>query len=791
MKLRKKTVLRALALLALGMLAAGLIAPHLTVNRFARRVRESLEAALGRKVELGEVSLSLFPSPGFSVSRVVIHEDPRISLEPLAYLESLEARVSFRSLWAGRLEFSTLRLNQPSINLTKPRAGEWNFEPLLTRTVGAAAQPELRFPNLEVRGGRINFKFGEVKSVFYLTEPEVDVSPPAARGGEWRIRFAGEPARTDRPARGMGRFSGRGRWRPDPRTGGQLELSLELENSPLGELTSLVHGHDLGVHGRASSSATISGPAHALQIRGRLQLQDIHRWDLMPPHGEGWRLDYRGRLDLAGQVLELESSSPTDPAPPVAFRVRVREYLSQPHWGILATFRKLPLAPLVEVARNMGVELPSTLAAVGDLEGVMGYSPEGGLQGRLACPEAGVTITGTPGFRLRRAEVTLDRDLVRMLPAALLAADNQQATLQVEYSVSERVLQGSLQGGPMPIAQLRAGAAGLLGQIPLLDHSSEGFWEGRLSYRGRPGQAPAWSGAFEITQARAALPGLAEPLEVQSARATLREGGATVDRMQARVGHIQFQGQYRYAAKAARPHQVQLSIPQLDAGELERILLPTLRRSEGLLARTLGLGRTPIPPWLAERRGEISIEAGALKLGELSAQDLRARLRWDGTNVELDDLEARMAGGLLRGKLAVDLSRAVPTYRFAAQLDSVAFSAGRWEAEGSLQSQGVGADLWRNLRAQARFSGRRVIVGPEVEAESVSGKLQLNVARGLPRLRVADLEVYLDEDVLYGQGATQEDGQLHLELTEGRHPVSVTVTLIPLQFSWQRSANPD
>jgi hypothetical protein len=263
-----------------------------------------------------------------------------------------------------------------------------------------------------------------------------------------------------------------------------------------------------------------------------------------------------------------------------------------------------------------------------------------------------------------------------------------------------------------------------------------------------------------------------------------------VDRVQARVGHIQFQGQYRYAAKAPRPHQVQLSVPRLDCGEVERILLPTLRRSEGLLARTLGLGRTPIPPWLAERRAEVTVEAGGLELGELSAQDLRARLRWDGTNVELDDLEVRMAGGLLRGKLAVDLSRVVPAYRFAAQLDSVAFSAGRWEARGSLQSQGVGADLWRNLRAQAQFSGRRVIVGPEVEAESVSGKLQLDVVRGLPRLRVADLEVCLDEDVLYGQGATQNDGQLRLELTDGHQPARVTVTLIPLQFTWQRSANP-
>ena len=41
--------------------------------------------------------------------------------------------------------------------------GCWNFEPLLNRSVIRA------IPELHVRSGRINFKFGDTKSVFYLT----------------------------------------------------------------------------------------------------------------------------------------------------------------------------------------------------------------------------------------------------------------------------------------------------------------------------------------------------------------------------------------------------------------------------------------------------------------------------------------------------------------------------------------------------------------------------------------------------------------------------------------------
>lgn len=790
MKVRKKTIWRGLVLLALAVLAAGLIAPYLSVNRLARQVRLSLEAALGRRVELGEVHLNLFNGPGFSISKVVIHEDPRISLEPLAYIDSLEARVNLWSLWTGRLEFSNLRLNQPSLNLAKPPTGPWNFEPLLGPTV-AAAPPQLpRFPDIQLRGGRINFKFGDVKSVYYITNPDVDISPPSAQDGYWLIRFSLEPARTDRSGRGFARFSGRGRWRPDPSTRGHLDLSLQLDNSPVAELITLLHGHDIGVHGRVSLRAGLSGPASAIQITGRAEFRDIHRWDLLPPHGESWPLDYRGRLDLVSQHLELETFSPADAAPPLALRVHVSDYLSQPRWGVLATFHQFPLAPLAGVARHMGVALPEGLAAEGDLVGVISYSPETGLQGKLACQEASVSVPDSAGFRLQRAEVIVDRARLRLLPAALRVAGNDRATLQVDYSQATQALELGLHSGSMSIRGLRSAAGALLGRVPLLEHCRDGSWQGRLNYRSRGGRPGEWSGIFEIAGARVDVPGLAEPLEVKHARAALRDGGAVVDRLQARAGGAEFQGEYRYLAKAARPHQVRLSIPKLEAAELERILAPTLRRREGLLARTLGLGRARIPPWLAERHAEGALRIGSLKLGELEVNELRAQLRWDAAEAEIDEIEGLFADGLLNGRLTVDLTRAAPVYRLAAELRSVAWSAGRWEAEGSLSSEGTGADLWRNVTAEGFFTGRSVELGADAALESVSGSFQLAVTRGVPRLRLIDLEADFGEEILRGQGSTQDDGRLHLELSDGGRQVRGIATLFPFELVWQRPGNP-
>ena len=778
MRLRKKTLWRALALLVLGILIAGLLAPYLSANRFARRIRESLETALGRQVEVGEVHLNLFTGPGFSVSRVVIHEDPRLGLEPLAYIGSLEARLRFRSLLAGRLEFSNLRLSEPSINLAKAPSGEWNFEALLSRTLGAAAQAGLSFPNLQVRGGRINFRFGEMKSVYYLTDPAVDVWPPAQPQGEWGIRFSGEPARTDRPALGFGRFRGRGRWQPDPRTGGRLELALELENSPIAELVTLLHGHDIGVHGRVSSSATVSGPLSALQLAGRLQIRDLYRWDLLPPKGEGWSLDYVGGLDLTAQRLEIESSVPGGEAPPLAFRARVGDYLSQPHWGVLAIIHRQPLAPLVEVARHLGVALPAAFTAEGDLTGVVSYSPEAGLQGMVVCQETVLKSAESPELRLRRAEVILEGDRARLLPTSPVTEAKLPPTIQGQYSFSTQELAGSLQGGPAPITGLRGLAAVVLGPLPGLEHVKAGSWRGRLSYHRRAGELANWSGWFEFANARLEPPGLGAPIEIQSAHATLRDSAALLDHVEARLGAIGFQGQYRYAPKAARPHQFALSIPKLELAELQRVLLPALQRSEGLLARTLHLGRgRDLPPWLAQGQAEGALEVGALNIGELFAQKLRARLRWENAQAEISDLEVHVGQGLLRGKLTVDLSRGAPAYRSTFQVRAISFSGGRWDGEGSLETSGTAAELWRNLRARAAFTGRSPYLGPEAEVKTVSGQLELTTARGVPHLRLSGLEVEMGGETLRGQGATGDDGRLHLELSAAGRTLRATAEL--------------
>jgi hypothetical protein len=785
----RKTIWKLAALGTVLVLAAGLIIPFIDATRFSSRVRAGLEEALGRRVDIGKVRLDLFNGPGFTADNVVIHEDPQVGLEPFAYVESVEARVSLLRLWAGRLEFSKLRLVNPRINLARPRSGDWDVEKLLAHTMGAPSGA-VRLPEIQVRGGRINFKSGNTKSIFYIAETSLDAVPPPSPGGEWRFRFEGQPARTDRAALGFGNITARGRWLPEAGTGGRVDVTFNLESRSLAELVRLIHGHDIGVHGQVTSSARLSGPVSGIQISGRMQVTDIHRWDQLPPYSDGWSFDYSGRLDLVSQTLDASTVPPPEGDPsPVSGRLRASGYFNRPLWGVLVTVKGLPLAPVPEIARHMGQPLPQSLALDGNLTGVLGYSPETGIRGKLVSGGAEVKMPDSPVIRLEDAELLFDgpRVLVSSTALRLPAEDastgdehgqkpQEEATLRASYTWSNQTFDAVIASRSMAIPAPGGSWARLLGAVPLVRNLREGVWRGELSYH-QQGELPgSWTGTVYVEGTRVPLPGFADTLELDRARVAVKGGEATLDRIIGRLGTAELSGEYSYREGAARPHQFRVSVDELRAGDLERLLLPALRREESFLTRALRLGRPRIPEWLAALHADGVVEAGTLSVGALHLSRLRARLRWDATAVEMPELSVRWGNGAVSGQLTVSLRRAAPVYRLNARFKSVNWMGGAWEGRALLQTSGTSDDLLRNLRVEGDFEGRSVELAPEIEFKSLSGHCVLAVAGDAPRLRLTNLQAVAGDTIYKGKGATGEDGRIHLDLTDGHRQVRIAAT---------------
>lgn len=768
MKLRLRTVLKLLGATVALWLLVGLGAPYVNAAPYAERLRASLSRALGREVEFRQpVKFSLFQGPGFSAEDVVIHEDPAFGAEPTAYMDTLAVRPSIWSLLGGRFVIASIRLEGAHINLTKSGAG-WNFLSMVNRSVMSAA------PAIHVRDGRINFKFGDTKSVFYLMETDLDISPPGPGAVGWRVSCTGKPARTDRPAQGLGSFSLKGRWFVAPE---RVDLDLQLDRSGLGEITALLQGQAGSVHGTVSSRLHLGGPIDNIGIRGSLRIEDVHRWDLMPGPGQGWPLDIQGHLNLVGQEIDLQSNSAGNAPLPLSVRFRASNYLSQPRWAINANWNRFPVAPFLELARHMGVQLPPRLQVAGVMDGAIGYA-EGNLQGKVAFQDASLTIPDSPPMRFEQAGIVFDGGHVHLTPALVRTSDQDQAQLEADYSMSEGTLDLSISAEAIRVASLRAQVA--LAAVPWLEQVRSGEWTGQLHYHYDPNwngpregvqTTSQWTGGLELRDADLSVPGLADPLKLASAHAQIDGAHVVLDHIEAQAGKSAFTGSYTYEPGAARPHRLRLRAAALDAAELETECMPTLRRSTGIIARALG--RSSLPDWLRQRAVDGAIQVDDLAVAGAHLENVRAHLLWDAARVQLDILQARLDRAAITGTLAVNLRGTRPSYRLDGKVKGLNWQSGKLDGAGSVETSGTGLQLVTNLRSEGKFTG----TGLDFDGllgRTASGNFALAWAQTAPRLRLSGLNLRTDDDTYTGRGATQDDGRLVVVLTDGVKEVRVS-----------------
>ena len=780
----KRTAKRAAKWLSIAvafLLAAGIAAPYLSGNRFAPRIRAALESALARKVELGAIHFSLFAGPGFSIDNVVIHENPAIGIEPIAHVGSLEAVPRIASIFSGHLEFASIRLDDASINVAKTggpsEPGRWNFEPLLNRSVIRA------IPEVHVRSGRINFKFGDTKSVFYLTNTDLDITPPSRGSAAWNVEFNGEPARTDKPAHGFGEFSARGRW---TQTGaGRLDLDVRLEKSEISEIVALVHGFDAGVHGTVAGRMHFAGPLDDIRISGNMNVEGVHRWDRMPPYGQSWPLRLAGRLNVPAQIVEMESSTAGGETLPLAVRFRCSDYLSQPRWGAALNWNRFPAGPVLDLARHMGADLPPKLNMTGSLDGVLGYSEQGSLQGELSFHDASVAMPDSPPIRSGQARLIFDRGHARLAPALVRTAQDETAQLEADYDWKQQSLDLTISTDSMRVESLRAQAA--LAAIPWLEQVPSGTWKGQLRYQiaalaaAGPAIKTGWTGAIDLQNAQFPLPGLAEPVAVESASVHIDGARVALDHIQAQAGKIALEGDYRYEPQMARPHRLHIKIPEADAEELEQLLMPTLRHSSGLIARALSLARTSLPEWLAGRHVDATVQIGALHLGDAEVSALETHLLWDAAKAEFTDIRATLDGGRVTGVLAVGLRGNRPIYLLQAHAKGVEWKSGKVDADTVLESSGTGLELLARLHSSGAFVARGLEMEALPDLETVSGTYDLVWAQLAPIMRFTDLQLVSGDETYTGQGGTQPDGRLLFQLTSGSKEMHMSGTLAQLR----------
>jgi AsmA protein len=105
-----------------------LVAPFLIpVNQFRPTIEEKASAALGRKVEVGNLSLSLFTG-SLAADNLSIADDPKFSNSPFLTAKSIKVGVELVPLILHKdLNITTIVIDSPEVTLLRNPGGVWNY----------------------------------------------------------------------------------------------------------------------------------------------------------------------------------------------------------------------------------------------------------------------------------------------------------------------------------------------------------------------------------------------------------------------------------------------------------------------------------------------------------------------------------------------------------------------------------------------------------------------------------------------------------------------------------------
>jgi hypothetical protein len=319
-----------------------------------------------------------------------------------------------------------------------------------------------------------------------------------------------------------------------------------------------------------------------------------------------------------------------------------------------------------------------------------------------------------------------------------------------------------------------------LAAMTLLKNVKEGEWRGNLRYA-HPARKPGeWTGDYELVNTRVDVDGLAAPVAIASATVNATANQVKVSKIRAAAGEISFTGDYAWNSEADVPHTFHLQVPAVQAADLEMLLLPTLTRQTGVLNRTLRT--TPPPPaWMAERKAEGTISVQTLRADGHRLRLDPAAIQWDGAKVRISLAKARLDdNAALDGELTVSLDGEKPAYEFTGKVADLPFKGGVLEVSGKAAASGLGAEVLTSLRTDGTFHGRSLAFAPEAFFRKASGTFTGKPGNNGSR----DVHVTVDEAVqgaetFTGNGVTEPDGTLRLELTGGGRQLKYAGRLLP------------
>jgi len=714
---------RGLATLAALLVVLFLFRPE--AYRLRNRIANSIGTALGRKVTIENVHVHLLPRPGFDLQGLIIADDPEFSHEPMVRAQEVSAAIRIRSLLRGRLEIASLSATEPSINLVRSEQGRWNLASLLERSAHLSTAPtgdhvsanRPAFPYLEATHARINFKLGQEKKAWALTDADVALWQDSDNA--WGARVTAQPIRTDVNLTDTGLIQINATWqRASSLTDAPVQIVAAWEKGQLGQITKLFSGRDRGWRGGVTLTATLSGTPRALQVHSQLAIDDFRRYDIMNNKSVRLSSDCSARYRSLERTLDSLECDTVTGGGAIRLSGSVGPMAAAPTYDLTLVMQKVPLASALELLRQAKKELPHDLAASGrlDAEFRVRHSGSAPLQWHGKGVATDVRLSSNGG----NEQITFGD-----VPLALMGADARRprAARGVTATSSREPLDARLIAGPFSIAmganrpaiaggwltstgyhfylrgdtEIRnvyrlANTIGVPGFRPVadggakVDLSASGSWHGF--------QAPTILGTAHLHNVRTGMRGLNPAIEIAAATVVVDPDAVSLEKLSARVGNAHWSGAVRATRHCPTGNcafQFDLAVDQVSSADLVEWFTPHPAKRPWY--RILAASDTQRKSPLLAVQAEGMLRINRLSLKKVDATLIEARVELDHGKITLRDLRGQVFQGTHQGHWVIDASEQPMRYRLEGTLQGASLA----------QVGAVMNDPWVTGTADARF----------------------------------------------------------------------------------------
>ena len=359
----------------------------LDVNRYHDRIRVELQKALGRQVQLGEMSLGLFP-PTFKVQNAVIGEDPKYnSGMAFAQTAELDIELKLQPLLHRDIQIAKLRMMRPQVEVIRGTDGAWNFSTIGThdeqqsKEQQASSKP-LSLDRLQIDDGSVAIT-DQQKHQPRMEYKNIDlVLKDFAPGKPFEIALS---AHLPGPGKQVVKLEGRG----GPITDATListpfEGTLQLDQVLLSGAQAYLASQTL-----AGMEASIGGNLKFKNDAGKVATNGTIRLDNVVSHGKALgfpiELDYNASDDLKAEVITVSHTQLKLGTAPFVINGTVNGKSTPALADLKLNTQNASLAELVKLAEAAGVSLSP------------GMQPSGLLSADLTArgPLSGPAVAGT------------------------------------------------------------------------------------------------------------------------------------------------------------------------------------------------------------------------------------------------------------------------------------------------------------------------------------------------------------------------------------------------------------